>query len=52
MLVLGCTCLTVSSVLQAHLGVRLKKEGYYVIGADWKEQEYFEKVYRVAPDLV
>jgi len=27
----------------AHLGVRLKKEGYYVIGADWKEQEYFEK---------
>ena len=29
---------------QAHLGVRLKKDGYKVIGADWKKQEYFEEV--------
>jgi hypothetical protein len=28
---------------QAHLGVRLKKDGYTVIGADWKRQEYFEE---------
>ncbi|KAJ1488088.1 hypothetical protein T484DRAFT_1758972 [Baffinella frigidus] len=28
---------------QAHLGVRLKKDGYKVIGADWKKQEYFEE---------
>jgi len=28
---------------QAHLGVRLKKDGYKVIGADWKRQEYFEE---------
>jgi len=27
----------------AHLGVRLKKMGCYVIGADWKKQEYFEE---------
>ena len=27
----------------AHLGVRLKKDGYTVIGADWKRQEYFEE---------
>ncbi|EKX52457.1 hypothetical protein GUITHDRAFT_157063 [Guillardia theta CCMP2712] len=27
----------------AHLGVRLKKDGYTVIGADWKKQEYFEE---------
>ena len=30
------------SLTQAHLGVRLKKDGYKVIGADWKRQEYFE----------
>ena len=29
--------------VQAHLGVRLKKDGYKVIGADWKRQEYFEE---------
>jgi len=23
--------------------VRLKKDGYRVIGADWKRQEYFEE---------
>ena len=27
----------------AHLGVRLKKDGYTVIAADWKRQEYFEE---------
>ena len=34
--------LTRSCISQAHLGVRLKKDGYKVIGADWKRQEYFE----------
>ncbi len=29
---------------KAHLGVRLKREGYTVIAADWKKQEYFEEV--------
>ena len=33
-----------SEITQAHLGVRLKKEGYTVVGADWKHQEYFEEV--------
>lgn len=34
---------------QAHLGVRLKKDGYKVIGADWKKQEYFEEVEPLSP---
>ena len=34
---------TVMVMAQAHLGVRLKKDGYTVIGADWKRQEYFEE---------
>ena len=37
---------------QAHLGVRLKKDGYKVIGADWKKQEYFEEVTPPSPLLV
>jgi hypothetical protein len=35
---------TLRLLSQAHLGVRLKKMGCYVIGADWKKQEYFEEV--------
>ena len=40
---------TLRSLSQAHLGVRLKKMGCYVIGADWKKQEYFEEVQTPGP---
>jgi hypothetical protein len=28
--------------IAAHLGKRLKSEGHYIIGADWKRNEHFE----------
>lgn len=32
-----------SGFVGSHLGKRLKKEGYYVVGADWLEPEFMQK---------
>jgi hypothetical protein len=37
---------------KAHLGVRMKREGFTVIAADWKKQEYFEEVEQLNIDVL